>query len=135
QYRRKLDAWDAVRPALGELVDAWPRIRAELDGLLGRPRDIATILRAAGAPATFEELDPPATRETATWALYNGHLIRDRFTLADLAWFAGLWTPELARSAIDDAAAIAASVAEPGPEPASATARAVPSAPQATGAS
>jgi hypothetical protein len=52
-------------------------------------------------------LDPPASRATATWALFNGHLIRDRFTLADLAWFAGLWTAELAASAIDEAAAVA----------------------------
>jgi glycerol-1-phosphate dehydrogenase [NAD(P)+] len=107
EYRRKLDRWDVARSRLPAVVDGWPEIRAELDGLLGRPADIASALRSAGASATFEELDPPANRATATWALFNGHLIRDRFTLADLAWFAGLWTAELAASAIGEAAAIA----------------------------
>jgi glycerol-1-phosphate dehydrogenase [NAD(P)+] len=54
---------------------------------------IAQTLRAAGAPARFEDLDPPADSATAAWALLNGHLIRDRFSLADLAWFGGAWTP------------------------------------------
>ena len=28
---------------------------------------------------------------TARWALANGHLMRDRFTVADLAFFMGIW--------------------------------------------
>ena len=28
---------------------------------------------------------------TARWALAHGHLMRDRFTIADLAFFMGLW--------------------------------------------
>jgi glycerol-1-phosphate dehydrogenase [NAD(P)+] len=107
EYRRKLDRWDVARSGLPAVVDGWPEIRADLDSLLGRPADIAAALRSAGASATFEELDPPASRATATWALFNGHLIRDRFTLADLAWFAGLWTIELAASAIGEATAVA----------------------------
>jgi glycerol-1-phosphate dehydrogenase [NAD(P)+] len=50
-------------------------------------------------------------RDDAAWALYNGHLLRDRFSLADLAWFAGVWTPDLVRASIDEAAAIAAGAA------------------------
>ncbi|MCI4355176.1 MAG: hypothetical protein L3K06_07410, partial [Thermoplasmata archaeon] len=59
--------------------------------------------RSAGAPARFEELDPPANRATAVWAILNGHLIRDRFTLADLAWFAGAWTPGFVDEVIETA--------------------------------
>jgi hypothetical protein len=33
--------------------------------------------------------------------------MRDRFTLADLAFFGGAWSTEVAREAIDEAAAIA----------------------------
>jgi glycerol-1-phosphate dehydrogenase [NAD(P)+] len=114
-YRRKLDRCAAAGPGLAAVVDRWLEIRTDLDGLLGRPADIAGALRSAGASATFDELEPAVSRDAATWALFNGHLIRDRFTLADLAWFAGLWTAELAASVIDEAAAIAgaASVAPP----------------------
>jgi glycerol-1-phosphate dehydrogenase [NAD(P)+] len=107
QYSAKLDRWDAARAARPEIVDRWPAIRAELRGLVGRPAEIAAVLRSAGASATFLELDPPASAERAAWALFNGHLIRDRFTLADLAWFAGAWTLDTAAVAIREAAAIA----------------------------
>ena len=30
---------------------------------------------------------------TARWAVAHGHLMRDRFTVADLAFFMGLWEP------------------------------------------
>ena len=111
QYRLKLERWETSRSALPGIAETWPAIRAELAELLGSPQRIAAALTAAGAPARFGELDPAVSREDAAWALYNGHLIRDRFTLADLAWFAGIWTPDLVRSAIDDAASIAAGAA------------------------
>ena len=70
-------------------------------------------LRAAGAASRFEELEPAVTLDAAAWALFNGHLMRGQFTLADLAWFAGIWTPELVRASIDEAAAIAAEAIAP----------------------
>ena len=113
QYRLKLERWEAHRPDLPAIVERWSELRADLGSLLGAPERIATALGSAGAPAVFEALDPAVSRENAAWALYNGHLIRDRFTLADLGWFAGIWTPDLVRSAIERAAAIAAGVATP----------------------
>ena len=50
--------------------------------------DLATL---AGAPARFGDLDPPVAPEVARWALRNCHLMRNRFTLADLLFFADLW--------------------------------------------
>jgi glycerol-1-phosphate dehydrogenase [NAD(P)+] len=111
QYRLKLERWEASRSGLPGIAETWPAIQAELRELLGSPRRIATALNAAGAAARFEDLDPAVSRNDAAWALYNGHLIRDRFTLADLAWFAGIWTPDLVRSAIDEAASIATGAA------------------------
>lgn len=100
QYARKLDRWHAQAAVVRALVADWDRVHAELRALVGSPAIIAQALRAAGAPARFEDLDPPADRATAVWALLNGHLIRDRFSLADLAWFAGAWTPEFVDAAI-----------------------------------
>jgi glycerol-1-phosphate dehydrogenase [NAD(P)+] len=107
EYRQKLARWDAVRDGLPAVVERWPAIRADLASLLGDPAAIAGALRSAGASATFDELEPAATRDEAVWALFNGHLIRNRFTLADLAWFAGMWTAHEAAAAIDGARAIA----------------------------
>jgi glycerol-1-phosphate dehydrogenase [NAD(P)+] len=108
QYQLKLERWEANRAELPAIVAGWTSLRRDLRDLLGRPERIATALCGAGAAARFEDLDPAVSRDDAAWALYNGHLIRDRFTLADLAWFAGVWTPDLVRASIDEAAAIAA---------------------------
>lgn len=121
EYRQKLERWNAARAGLPAVIERWPEIRADLASLLGTPVAIAAALRSAGASATFEELDPGATRDDAVWALFNGHLIRNRFTLADLAWFAGQWTADAAAAAIDEAAAIARAAARPEPVPGAAS--------------
>jgi glycerol-1-phosphate dehydrogenase [NAD(P)+] len=118
EYRQKLELWDAARDRLPAVVDRWPAIRSDLASLLGRSAHIAGALRSAGASATFGELEPAVTRNEATWALFNGHLIRNRFTLADLAWFAGYWTAETAAAAVDEAAAIARAAARSDAAPA-----------------
>jgi glycerol-1-phosphate dehydrogenase [NAD(P)+] len=112
QYRLKLERWEAKRAGLPAIAASWTALRTELRSLVGAPDRIAAALVAAGAAARFDDLDPPVTGEDAAWALYNGHLIRDRFTLADLAWFGGVWTPDLVRSAIDEAASIASVAAK-----------------------
>jgi len=108
-YEVKLARWTARPEAVRAFVAGWDQTRRDLEALLGQPADIAAALRRAGAPATFGELDPAVDRDTAAWALLNGHLMRDRFTMADLAWFAGLWSEERVLAAIDAAAALAAS--------------------------
>jgi glycerol-1-phosphate dehydrogenase [NAD(P)+] len=132
-YRRKLDAWDKHRADLPRLVEGWDALVAELRTLLGAPPVIAAALRSAGAAATFDELDAPATRPTATWALLNGHLMRDRFTVADLAFFGGAWSEDVAAEAVETAAGLAAAAGaasaapDPAPtDPAVASVRATP---------
>lgn len=108
-YRRKLDGWERRRDQLGAFVAGWDGLVAELRTLLATPSAIAGALRSASAAATFGELDPPASDETATWALLNGHLMRDRFTVADLAFFAGAWSADVAAEAIATAGELARS--------------------------
>ena len=45
---------------------------------------------------------------TARWALANCHLMRDRFTVADLAFLMGIWEPADVDSLLLDAAALGA---------------------------
>ena len=55
------------------------------------PESLGRALSDAGAPARFSELDPPIPEERARWAVEHCHLMRDRFTLADLLFFLGRW--------------------------------------------
>jgi glycerol-1-phosphate dehydrogenase [NAD(P)+] len=75
---------------LERFLENWPRYRDELSKAVVSPKRLGEALREAGAPARFGELDPPVREETARWALRNCHLMRDRFTLADLLFF-GWW--------------------------------------------
>jgi glycerol-1-phosphate dehydrogenase [NAD(P)+] len=104
---RKLNRLGGLGPQLGAFVREWDRHRAELRGLLGSAAEIASALSGVGAPRTFPELDPPIDDEVARWALWNGHLLRDRFTMSDLAWLASIWSEQTAGDAIEAAATFA----------------------------
>jgi glycerol-1-phosphate dehydrogenase [NAD(P)+] len=88
-YSRKLERWHAARDQLATLPGRWAAFDAELDGLLAPPERLIAALRAARAPLRLTELGVSAA--TARWAVGNGHLMRDRFTVADLAFFMGIW--------------------------------------------
>jgi glycerol-1-phosphate dehydrogenase [NAD(P)+] len=90
-YRRKLERWRRLRPRVEGFLEEWPQHRSELGRMVTPPEVLCGALKEAGAPARFGELDPPVSPETARWALSNCHLMRDRFTAADLLFFAGRW--------------------------------------------
>jgi glycerol-1-phosphate dehydrogenase [NAD(P)+] len=105
-YARKLERWHEARAELATLPDRWPAFDAELEGLLGSPERLIGALRAARAPLRLREL---GVREpTARWALTNSHLMRDRFTVADLACFMGIWEPGDVDALLIDAARLGA---------------------------
>ena len=60
-------------------------------GVLCFPRQRLTATQHRDFAARFGELDPPVSEETAFWALRDCHLMRNRFTLADLLFFIGWW--------------------------------------------
>jgi glycerol-1-phosphate dehydrogenase [NAD(P)+] len=88
-YARKLERWNDLRPELETLWERWPAFDAELDRLLVSPERLVEALRAARAPVRLAQLGVRDT--TARWALAHGHLMRDRFSVADLAFFMGIW--------------------------------------------
>ena len=47
-------------------------------------------------------------RPRLRWALANCHLMRDRFTVADLAFFMGMWDSSDVDGLLDDAARLGA---------------------------
>ncbi|HEX3615151.1 MAG TPA: iron-containing alcohol dehydrogenase [Solirubrobacteraceae bacterium] len=88
-YRRKLERHNAGAAALAGITERWPQLDAELARLLAPPRRLAAALVGCGAPTRLHELG--IAPERARWALTNCHLMRDRFTVADLAFLLGLW--------------------------------------------
>jgi glycerol-1-phosphate dehydrogenase [NAD(P)+] len=87
-YRRKLARW-RERHGDEDLLD--PARLDDAATLLEEPDVLAAALQRSGAPARMAELDPPVDAKTARWALANCQLMRDRFTIVDLAFFLGIW--------------------------------------------
>jgi glycerol-1-phosphate dehydrogenase [NAD(P)+] len=103
EVRQKAERFARLGPRLRQFVAEWDSHRRELRQLLGSPETIRQVLKSGGAPSTFEDLDPTVDVATARWALWNGHLQRDRFLMADLAWFAGAWSEEVVARAVEAA--------------------------------
>jgi glycerol-1-phosphate dehydrogenase [NAD(P)+] len=96
-YRIKLEAWHAHRPAFEAFLRQWPAVRPQLQALT-RPPDLALrILRDIHSPLNFAALTPPPTEAEVKFAFLNAALIRRRLTLGDLLVFLNwnmeaLWT-------------------------------------------
>jgi glycerol-1-phosphate dehydrogenase [NAD(P)+] len=103
-YRRKLARWQSSRAALSGLGGAWAACERELDDLVADPAVLAGALRDAGAPLRLAQLGVDAG--TARWALGACHLMRDRFTIADLAFLLGVWEAGDVEAVIADADAL-----------------------------
>jgi glycerol-1-phosphate dehydrogenase [NAD(P)+] len=105
-YSRKLERWHDAAHELRTLRDRWASVDTELDALLAPPERLVRALRDAGAPTRFSDLG--IGEEHARWALANCHLMRDRFTVADLAFLTGRWEAADVDSLLEEAATLGA---------------------------
>lgn len=109
-YRRKARRWDAAIDRRTALAVGWATYRTAIGRLVLAPESIVEGLRAAGAPTRFSELDPPIPPDVARWAVASCHLMRDRFTVADLVDLSGAlgrpWDEALADDLLAEAAAL-----------------------------
>jgi glycerol-1-phosphate dehydrogenase [NAD(P)+] len=105
-YQHKLTSWNHAQDHRRRLANSWQAVRVELAKLAGEPAAIAKALAEVGAPARFGHLDPPLTAATARWAVAASPLMRQRFTVADLAFFTGHWTDEDVAAVLDRAAEV-----------------------------
>lgn len=88
-YGRKLERWRGAIDRRMELAAGWAAHRARLADLVLAPERIVEALQAAGAPTRFSELEPAVPADDARWAIASCHLMRDRFTVADLVDLSG----------------------------------------------
>jgi glycerol-1-phosphate dehydrogenase [NAD(P)+] len=84
----------------------WARYRRALSHMVVPAADLAAALAAAGAPARFQDLDPPVAPHSVRWALQSCHLMRNRFTLADLLFFLGWWNDAFIDRVLEGARAV-----------------------------
>ena len=86
-YRGKLTAWRDARPHFEALLGDWESQRARLAGLVQPPEAVVQSLATAGHPLRYEDLGVP--EDQARWAFQHGHLMRGRFSSADLLNYLG----------------------------------------------
>jgi len=107
-YSAKLERWRANRDLVERFAAGWEEHRGALDELLVDPVRLVEALKAAGAPVRFSQLEPAVDAATARWAVANCQLMRDRFTVADLATFSGAWSEEDVDAVLAEAAELGA---------------------------
>lgn len=105
-YATKLGAWTDAQATVSDLSERWEEAVSSLRRVLVSPDEMVAALQAAGAPARFRDLDPPVAPERARWAVANCHLMRNRFTIADLAFFTGSWSDADVDEVLDRVASV-----------------------------
>ncbi len=103
-YQIKASNWVTNRPSLESLIPEWPQLAAELGEMTCPPDRMAAALRRSGSPMSFSDLNPTVDAERARWAVQSSHLMRNRFNVVDLAFFAGLWTDDHVDAVLNRAA-------------------------------
>lgn len=103
-YSRKLARWTANRERTAALDLS--EVAARVAPLLSPPGNLVESMAVAGGPVRFGALEPPAEPELVRWALENCHLMRDRFTVADLAFLLGIWTRTHVQDLLAEVAAL-----------------------------
>ncbi len=86
-YRKKLEKWHKARPRFEVFLQNWSQERAHLATLITQPEMIVQGLAQAHHPMRYEEIGIP--EQQVRWAFKNGHLMRDRFSIADLLSYTG----------------------------------------------
>lgn len=107
-YERKLQWANEHLADIQRVCDDWATHDASIGSLLVAPEALSATLASAGAPVTMTALDPAPAQGTARWAVQNCHLMRDRFTIVDLAEMTGFWTDRDVDDALSGRAAVTA---------------------------
>jgi glycerol-1-phosphate dehydrogenase [NAD(P)+] len=72
---------------------------------LPTPEEFDEISHASGLPTRAQDLGAGYDDDLLFWALRNSHVLRERFSIVDLADLLGMWSDDTARSIVADAAA------------------------------
>jgi len=102
-YRKKLARWHANKEKFRAFLDSFDRFKARVEPWTKDPAYISTCMHNAEAPCRYSALNYPVDASTATWAIRNCHLMRNRFSIIDLLHFTGIWTDAFVQMVLDRA--------------------------------
>lgn len=71
--------------------------------LLAGPDELVAALRGATAPARFADLRPAVADRDVHWAVASCHFMRERFSVADMAFLLGIWNDECVAGLLSEA--------------------------------
>ena len=90
-YEAKLARWARAGEWVEKAAQQWPLHERALGHLLVGAEAIVKALSSAGAPVSFSQLTPLSDEKAAHWAVRSCNLMRERFSVADLACFLGIF--------------------------------------------
>ena len=105
-YQKKLTKWHANKENFVKFLENFDEFKAQVSGWLKKPEYVAECMHKANAPTRYSTLNYPVDAKTATWAITNCHLMRNRFSVIDLLHFAGVWNDEFVQKLIARAEAM-----------------------------
>lgn len=105
-YQKKLTKWHANKENFVKFLENFEEFKATVKPWLKKPEYVAECMHKANAPTRYSTLNYPVDAKTATWAITNCHLMRNRFSVIDLLHFAGVWNDEFVQKVIARAEAM-----------------------------
>ncbi|MGA3352676.1 MAG: iron-containing alcohol dehydrogenase [Acidimicrobiales bacterium] len=105
-YERKLSRWARAGERVELAARQWSSHERAIGHLLAGANSIVEALRSAGAPVSFSELASPIETEAVHWAVASCHLMRERFSVADLACLLGIWDEARVDRLVNEAAVL-----------------------------
>ncbi|WP_104198894.1 iron-containing alcohol dehydrogenase [Cryobacterium sp. Y29] len=102
-YARKIKAWNADPERMKGLVANAVSDGVAIAATVPTPASLSAGLLAAGSPTTPGDLVEWVTPDIWRWAVANCLFMRDRFTVIDLLFLLGSWTPADVDAVIEQA--------------------------------
>ena len=104
-YSKKLAKWHECRPQFEAFLANFDQFKEDIADWVMKPEYVAECMHKANHPTKYSRLNYPVPAETATWAVNNCHLMRNRFSIIDLLYFCGIWNEEFVQTKVLDRAA------------------------------
>ncbi|MBQ9685924.1 MAG: iron-containing alcohol dehydrogenase [Oscillospiraceae bacterium] len=102
-YEKKLTKWHANKEKFRDFLDHFDEFKATVAPWVKKPEYIADCMHKANAPCRYSVLNFPVDAKTATWAMNNCHLMRNRFSVIDLLFYTGVWNEDFVQKIIERA--------------------------------
>lgn len=93
-YEKKLTKWHENKENFKKFLENFDEFKAKVAPWVKKPEYIAACMHKANAPCRYSVLNYPVDAKTATWAMNNCHLMRNRFSVIDLLNYTGIWNEE-----------------------------------------